>query len=335
MMTNAVSLILVTLVAQALPPTATPEQKTRAQVLLKEGAKLYEKGSLAPALEKFNQAYAEYPSPKLLFNIGQASRDLGRPAEAMNAFERFLAEATDAPADMTAEAKKSVAELDGKLGKLRIQCATTGAEVSVDGKVVGLAPIADLVWAVPGSHQVTARHPNMAPTIEDVEVNAGWVHTVVVTMLPLVSPVEVKPPPAILAPAETRPAAAAEVAVEKPPEPSPKPVEQGGHRGRTWTWVAAGSAVVFAGTAAVLGWSMESKFDDLNKSCGSASTSKDGCSQSEIDAVLLRRNLANVSWGLAAAAAATAGVLFFVEGQSVSVTPMVGSTTGLVARMAY
>ncbi len=70
---------------------------------------------------------------------------------------------------------------------------------------------------------------------------------------------------------------------------------------------------------------MQSKFDSLNKSCGSAAAhDPPGCSESDIDAVLLRRNLANVSWGLAAAAAATAGVLFFVEGRSVSVTPMVG-----------
>jgi hypothetical protein len=80
---------------------------------------------------------------------------------------------------------------------------------------------------------------------------------------------------------------------------------------------------------------MQSKFDSLNKSCGSASNSSTACTQSDIDSVLLRRNLANVSWGLAAAAAATAGVLFFVEGRSVSVAPMAGEATGFVARMAY
>ena len=143
---NAASLILLALVAQATPSPASPDEKARAQVLLKEGAKLYEKGALAPALEKFNQAYAEYPSPKLLFNIGQASRDLGRLAEAMSAFERFLTEATDAPADMTTEAKKSVAELEGKLGKLRIQCAKPGAEVSVEenGQTICVKPVRDI-----------------------------------------------------------------------------------------------------------------------------------------------------------------------------------------------
>jgi hypothetical protein len=322
------SLVLLTLVAQATPPIATPESKAKAQSLLKEGAKLYERGALAAALEKFNEAYEEYQSPKLLFNIGQACRDLGRPAEAMNAFERFVADATDAPPDMTAEAKKSMAELETKLGKLRIQCSTLGAEISLDGKPVGLAPITDLIWAVPGSHQVTARHPDMAPAIEDVEVNASWVHTVVISMMPL-------PKAVAEAPARAKPAPAVELKAAKRMSADEAPPEREGWRGRTWTWVAAGSAVVFAGSAALFGIAMESKYDSLNSSCGSASASYPGCSQDQIDAVLLRRNLANVSWGLAAAAAATAGVLFFVEGRRVSVAPMAGEATGMLAKVTY
>jgi hypothetical protein len=338
MIMNAASLILLALVAQATPSPASPDEKARAQVLLKEGAKLYEKGALAPALEKFNQAYAEYPSPKLLFNIGQASRDLGRLAEAMSAFEHFLTEATDAPADMTTEARKSVAELEGKLGKLRIQCAKPGAEISVDGKPVGLAPIAELIWVMPGSHQVTARHPATAPAIEDVEVNASWVHTVVITLQPLTKPVAVVPAP--LPPAVAEPVSPAEPSVDvqadNKPAPTPPTAQEGARGRRVWTWVAGGSAVVFAGTAIFFGVSTQSKFDSLNKSCGSGSgPNYPGCTQSDIDSVLLRRNLANVSWGLAAAAAATAGVLFFVEGRSVSVAPMAGEATGFVARMAY
>jgi hypothetical protein len=235
---------------------------------------------------------------------------------------------------MTAEAKKSVAELEAKLGKLRIQCSTSGAEVSLDGKPVGVTPIADLVWALPGKHQVTARKDTYAPAIEDVEVNANWVHTVVINLQPLAKAVVATPAPVVPVPAGTpSEPAAIDVQAESPP-PIIEKTKATERRGRTWTWVAGGAAVVFAGTAGVLGWSMQSKFDSLNKSCGDAG-SKLGCSQGEIDAVLLRRNLANVSWGLAAAAAATAGVLFFVEGHDVSVTPTVGQTTGLVARMAY
>src|SRR5512133_179368 len=106
--------LLVFLIAQAAAAPPSPDARARAQGLLKDGARLYEKGALVPALEKFQAAYAEYPSAKLLFNIGQASRDLGRPVEAMTAFERFLVEDADAPPEMVEEAKRSVAELESK-----------------------------------------------------------------------------------------------------------------------------------------------------------------------------------------------------------------------------
>jgi hypothetical protein len=331
-MVNAASLVLLALVAQAASPPASPDAKAKAQTLLKEGAKYYENGALVQAFEKFTEAYAQFQSPKLLFNIGQASRDLGRFAEAMSAFERFLDEAPDAPADMTTEAKKSVSELQGKLGKLRIQCAKAGAEISVDGKLVGVAPLTEPIWAAVGSHQVTARHPATAPAVEDVEVNAGWVHTVVMSLQPVVD-VTVAPEPApvrrpsLKAAGDRRDSA---VVAER----EGRLAETKG-QGHTWTWVAGGAALVFTGAAIGLGTSMQSKYDSLIQSCGSASAGYSGCKQGDIDAVILRRNLANVSWGLAAAAAATAGVLFFVEGRTVSVAPMAGEATGLTARMLY
>jgi hypothetical protein len=330
-MINAATLVLLAVLAQADAAADNTEAKARAQSLLKDGAKLYEQGALVPALDKFTQAYAEYKSPKLLFNIGQTSRDLGRLAEAMNAFEHFLAEATDAPAEMIAEAKQSVAELQNRLGKLRIQCATHDAEVSVDGKVVGMTPIPDMIWVMPGKHQVTARHPNTAPSIEDVEVNTGWVHTVVINLQPLAQLVE----EAQIAKAPAPRAAEVHAPATESSKSSAAP-EGGWLLGKKWAWVATGGAVVFTGSAVAFGLAMQSKFDSLNKSCGSLSgNDPPTCSQSDVDGVLLRRNLANISWGLAAAAAATAGVLFVVEDYRVAVAPMAGGTTGLVARMEY
>ena len=324
---NAASLVLLALVAQATHPTANTETKARAQALLKEGTTLYQAGDLAGALEKFNQAYTEYPSPKLLFNIGQTERDLGRLAEAMVALERFLAEAIDAPPDMSADAKKSVVELQPKLGRLLIECPTPGAEISVDGRVVGLAPVEGLIWVAPGRHQVVARHPTTTPAIEDVDVVAGRVHTAVMRLQSLATP-------AIVAPVAT-PALAIEQRAAPSATPSPARADAGWWLGRKWTWVAAGSAVVFVATAAIFGTAMQSKFNSLNNSCGSASKSTVACGDNEIASVTTLKDTANAFWGLAGAAVLTAGVLFFVEGRPVTVAPMAGETTGLLASVRY
>ena len=323
-MTTA-SFVLLALLAQTAAPTGSPEAKARAQSLVKEGTKLYDRGGLAEALEKFKQAYVEYASPKLFFNIGQANRDLGRPVEAIEYFERFLAEVKDASPEVTAEARKSVAEQKTKVGSLIIECTTAGAEIGVDGNLVGLAPLANSVRVMPGNHQVTARHSAGALAMEDVNVRAGTVETVVLRLRAVVEPVAVAPPSAPAIDLQAR-----ETQVAPPAE-----TDQRWWLGRKWTWVAAGSMVGFTGAAAIFGARMQSKFDSLHGSCGSASQSTVACSKSNIDSVTTLKNTANIFWGLAGAAAVTAGVLFFVEGRPVTVAPLAGRATGLLASVRY
>jgi hypothetical protein len=322
---SAASLVLLALFAQEGATTASPESKARAQELLSEGAIHYERAEFADALENFQKAYAVFPSPKLLFNIGQASRELGRPVEAVEAFEKFLAQAGDAGEAMTAEAKRSLAELTSKIGKLLIECPIAGAEISVDGRKLGLAPIQDLVRVAPGTHQLTATHPSATPAIETVNVMAGTIETVVMRPRTLAEVAAALPPP-------PPPTPSPGLAVEEPNLAAP--VERAGWLlGRRWTWVAAGSAVVLAGGAAFAGWQMQKKFDELDHQCGSASLAKQGCT--DLSAVDLRKNVANVLWGLTAAAAVTTGILYFVEGHAVTVTPVAGHLTGLVATANY
>ena len=317
----ATSLVLLTILAQASPLPADPQAKAQAQELLSQGSKLYHQGDLAGALEKFEAAYVAFPSPKLMFNIGQANRDLGRPVEAVEAFQRFLAEATDASPETMAEARNSVAELRGRLGRIRIDCDTAGAQIAVDGKSVGVAPLPDLVWATPGRHQVTAKHVRAAPAIEDVDVAVGSVNTVTMRLLPLAASVALAPK------------VAAEVNLQA--APSPSSASEGWWLGRKWTWIAAGSTVVLAAGAITAGVLMQDKFDSLRGSCGAGKPGRPGCPQGDIDSVSSRQTIANVFWGLTAAAAVTTGVLFYFEGRPVTVVPVAGGATGIIAVVRY
>jgi len=162
--------------AQTAPsgqPVSDSQSKARAQALLSEGTAAYGRADYATALDKFTAAYKIFPSPKLWFNIGQANRDLGRPVDAVAAFDRFLREADDAPAETLAEARRSAAELKTKLGQIKVTCATDGAEVTVDGKQVGSTPLGEMVWTTPGRHQVAVQREGFSPAIEDVAVVVG------------------------------------------------------------------------------------------------------------------------------------------------------------------
>jgi hypothetical protein len=330
---NIATFLVAALLAQTSPMNASPEAKAKAKVLVNEGSALYQSGDIAGALEKFQEAHATYASPKIWFNIGQANRDLGRFDESLAAFDKFLIGATDASPETIADAQKALDELRPKLGRVRIECQIPGAELNIDGKIVGQAPLLDPIWVMPGRHQITALAAGASPAIEMVSVVAG--KDIFVDLKPNPPPAAVRietpaPAPIVTRPMKENPYDGLSVAQPKIPERS-----EGWWLGRKWTWVAAGSTVVFATTAAIAGLMMQSKFDSLRSSCGRASLARAGCSPSDIDAVTSLKNTANVFWGLTAAAAVTAGALFYFEGRPVSVAPLAGEVTGMLAEVRY
>jgi hypothetical protein len=324
----ATSLVLLTILAQATPLTSDPQAKAQAQELLSQGSKLYHQGDLVGALEKFEAAYVAFPSPKLMFNIGQTNRDLGRLVEAREAFHRFLAEAADASPETVADARKYVAELQSKLGRIQIGCETVGAKVSVDGKDVGVVPLPEPIWAAPGLRQVTASHASATTSFEVVEVKAGSVSTVTVRLRPLVAPVAASTP-------KVAPDFDLESSSVQARAGSVSGANTGWWMGRKWTWLAASSTVLLAVGASTAGTLADSKFDSLRSSCGAGNPARPGCSQSDIDAVTSRQTVANIFWGLTAAAAVTTGALFYFEGRPVTVAPLAGGATGFVAAVRY
>jgi tetratricopeptide (TPR) repeat protein len=210
------------------------QAKTRAQALLSEGTTAYGRGDYASALDKFTAAYKIFPSPKLWFNIGQANRDLGRPVEAVEAFDRFLTEAGDAPHETLTEARRSAAELKTKLGQLQVTCPIDGAEITVDGKQVGSAPLGNMVWTTPGRHQVAAQLAGFSPAIEDVVAVAGQAVAVDLDL----RPIDLR--------ATNQPADAALVGVAAA-EPEETPLYR-----RAWFWIAVGAAVGAGAAVAVI-----------------------------------------------------------------------------------
>ena len=270
----ATSLVLLAIVAQTAPLTADPQAKAQAQELLGQGTKLYAQGDVAGALEKFDAAYAAYASPKLMFNIGQANRELNRPVEALEAFEKFLVSAADASPEMVADARKSVAQLQKKLGRIQIDCETAGAEVSVDGKNVGVVPLPEPIWAAPGLRQVTASHASATTSFEVVEVKAGSVSTVTMRLRPLAAPVAASTP-------KVAPDFDLESSSVQARAGSVSSANTGWWMGRKWTWLAASSTVLLAVGAITAGTLMDSKFDSLRSSCGAGNPARPGCTQAK------------------------------------------------------
>jgi hypothetical protein len=304
------------LLAQAAPAPPTGGNlpaKERAQALLKEGSAFYKAADFAGALQRFEAAYAIYPSPKLQFNIAQADRELGRIVEAVEAFETFLVQAPDSAPEVIAEARQSLAEMKPKLGQVRVD-SIGGAQVSVDNRSLGVTPIARIIWVTPGRHRVTVNHPSYLSSSQEVTVSAGEIRTVSPKLSRVAdSPVPPAPTPAkpsvAVAPVTPPPSAASENVISAgPASPSPK---GGLFAQKPWYfWAAASATAVFTVGAVVAGLAANSKFNDLENSCGMTTV---GCSDSQVDGLKTRATLANVLWILAGASAVATGVTFFID----------------------
>jgi hypothetical protein len=227
--------ILGAVVFLALAGAASADPRADARDRLEEGSALYRKGDYQGALDKFEEARALSPSPKIYFNLGQALNRLGRSAAAVDAFERFLAEAPDASAERRRDAEALLDELRPRVGHLRV-IAEPGSEITVDGEPVGTAPLSRAVALDPGLHEVTALAPGArVGHVGTVEIAAGQAADWEGKEAP--APLGDEPPPPIpplpLTTPPTRPAL-----VETAPSP----------RARSpWLpWVAGAGAVVVA-----------------------------------------------------------------------------------------
>lgn len=165
----ATSLIAAHLHAQ--PPASEPPEKAKARTLLKEGVRLLDAGQLAPALRKFEDAYAAFASAKILINIGTAQNGLRRWADAANTYQRFLDSGADDAAQLPG-VTAALAELDAKLGRLAVNvrgAARSPSELRIMSRSASEPRTAGRGWIpLPPSGVV-----RVAPGRFEVQVRAG------------------------------------------------------------------------------------------------------------------------------------------------------------------
>src|SRR5882672_7907467 len=121
-----------------------------ARARFQEGVQAYDKGQYEQARLAFTQAYALRKHPAVLLNLAQSDLKSGHTMEAIKYFQQYLREATQATPAQRSDAEKGLADARTKIGRLEIS-APTGSEITVDGAVVGTAPLADPIDVEPGT----------------------------------------------------------------------------------------------------------------------------------------------------------------------------------------
>ena len=217
-----VLLLALVLVFAAAPAAAAPSAAEKA-----EARRHFEVGVAKAKLKHYDEAIAEFtraydlsPSPTPLYNVAIARAENGQHVQAVEMFQRYLAEGGDmVPADRRAKIQTRIAELEARLGTIRVRVSPETANLLLDGKSVDPAAAARGVRVEPGPHVVIASSDGFVPRKEVPTVGPGAVAEVTVALVPV--PSADRPTPPHSAPAEVAAAAPASPAEPAPPALAP------------------------------------------------------------------------------------------------------------------
>lgn len=155
------------------------ETRIAARELFLEGNRLFKIPLFSQAVEKYNQAIAQWKHPAFYFNLALAEINLGQYLEAREDLEVALKSGAEPlRADRFAEAQKQLVEVKRHLGRIQVTCPTQGAEVTLDGAVLFVGPGDREVWVKAQAHEVSGKRSAYGTRSKRVTVAAGARETV-------------------------------------------------------------------------------------------------------------------------------------------------------------
>lgn len=114
--------------AGTAPAVAAPPRKDDLQTHILEARKLYESKDYDGAIRELNIAYTIRQVPGLLLNLGHAYLDSGRPREALDYYDRYLAEETNLLPATRADVERYRVQAQEQLAKKEPATATPAPE---------------------------------------------------------------------------------------------------------------------------------------------------------------------------------------------------------------
>ena len=154
----------------ALPCSAAPlgESLTgAAKTDYEAGRILYADGDYSGAALKWDVAYKQSHDARLLWNVAAARKAERKYAEVDRLVKQYLKEAKELSDADRAEAQQLLATIQAFLADVTLQVNEAGAQVSIDGVVIGPTPIAEPLRLDIGQHVIVVTKPNF----ERVELN--------------------------------------------------------------------------------------------------------------------------------------------------------------------
>src|SRR3982751_4792891 len=164
--------------ARAADAEADPED-----ALIHRGIELRRQGNDRAALAELERAYAVKRSPRAAAQLGFAEQALGLwPQAEQHVREALAAKDVAWVRKNRATVETALATIRGHIGHVQVDGGVPGAQVTINGRSVGLIPLPDAVAVSAGPVDIEVRAVGYAPVLKTVNVAAGEVTRVPFTL---------------------------------------------------------------------------------------------------------------------------------------------------------
>ncbi|WP_437636422.1 PEGA domain-containing protein [Sorangium sp. So ce854] len=167
--------------------SASADAAKRADALVQKAGRLYSDGQYQDAEALLLMAWELNPTFDVAYNLGNTEYKLKKYKEAAQYLSFALRHwpLLKGVAKLRPRAEQWLAESRAQVGALKVSVTVAGAEVLVDGKNVGRAPLEGEVFVDPGEHRVEARHLDYEPSSQTVSVAKGGTAEVKLAITPV------------------------------------------------------------------------------------------------------------------------------------------------------
>jgi hypothetical protein len=173
---------------------ASPDDAGKAAY--QQGLKLFDAGDYAAAADAFMSAYSASPDARHLWNLALAEYRAHRVLRALADLRKYASDDERTPTNAR-RARELIAELETKVARIEVT-TDEGADVSIDGRSVGLAPLREPVDVDPDApHTVVVHREQRAARRELPAPGAGTLKVTLALPAPPISEPVPSPPRAL------------------------------------------------------------------------------------------------------------------------------------------
>ena len=150
------------------------DNEIKADEANERGLALVKKRDYRPAILEFQEVYRLSGDSNALQNIAKAHVMLGEPVQAVAAVKRVLQQHKQ---ELSPEQAATAIEMRDQqlalLGQLHLTTSLPGADVLLDGTLVGRTPLTEPIVMLPGPHELTVGRAGYAPSVRKVMATRG------------------------------------------------------------------------------------------------------------------------------------------------------------------